>query len=75
MQLYLLVYTLLNFSLFDPMKNKLEIYCSLVIFDKRFIEKITATIVLVFSLRFIAWTCEDKNILSFLRIWAASLFF
>ena len=63
MQLYLLVYTLLNFSLFDLMKNKLEIYCSLVIFDKRFIEKITTTIVLVFSLRFI-----DKNILSFLRI-------
>ena len=54
MQLYLLVYTLLNFSLFDPMKNKLEIYCSLAIFDKRFIEKITETIVLVFSLRFIA---------------------
>ena len=56
------------------MKNKFEIYFSLSIFVKRFIEKI-AIIVLLFPLSFIALDCEDKNILSFLRIWVASLFF
>jgi hypothetical protein len=30
---------------------------------------------LLFPLSFIALDCEDKNILSFLRIWVASLFF
>jgi hypothetical protein len=49
------------------MKNKFEIYFSLSIFVKRFIEKI-AIIVLLFPLSFIALDCEDKNILSFLRI-------
>ena len=67
-------HTSLNISFW--FKNKLEIFFSLSIFAKRFIEKI-ATIVLLFSLRFIALACEDKNknILSFLRIWVASLFF
>ena len=67
-------HTSLNISLFDSMKNKLEIYFSLSFFVKRFIEKIAA-IILLFSLRFITWACEDKKILSFLRIRVASLFF
>ena len=67
-------HTWLNFSLFDSMKNKFEIYFSLSIFVKRFIEKI-AIIALLFSLRYITWACEDKNILSFLRIWVVLLFF
>ena len=67
-------HTSLNFSLFDSMKNKFEIYFSLSIFVKRFIEKI-AIIALLFSLRYITWACEDKNILSFLRIWVVLLFF
>ena len=60
-------HTSLNLSLFDSMKNKFEIYFSLSIFVQRFIEKI-AIIVLLFPLSFIALDCEDKNILSFLRI-------
>jgi hypothetical protein len=62
MQLYLFIA-----FIFHSMKNKLEIFFSLSIFVKRFIEKI-ATNVLLFPLSFIALDCEDKNILSFLRI-------